>query len=77
MRTQELRDRLVHFRVQDLQYPDPTAVLYELHGDELLQGRVLDLSDGSTSDALFAVVKVEGIARPVIVDVQRILGVLE
>ena len=77
MRTQELKDRLVHFRVQDLQYPDPTAVLYELHGDELLQGRVLDLSGGSMSNALFAIVKVEGIAKPVIVDVQRILGVVE
>lgn len=77
MLTQELRDRVVHFRVQDLRYPDPSAALHELHRDELLQGRVLDLSQGSTGGAVFAVVKVEGMARPVIVDVQRILGVLE
>lgn len=77
MPTQGLRDRLVHFRVQDLQYPAPTAVLLELHGEELLQGKVLDVSDSTTNDDLFAVVEVEGVTRPVIVAVERILGVVE
>ena len=74
---EELRDRLVHFRVQDLRYPDPAAVLRELHGDELLQGRVLDLAYERTAGDQYAIVEVEGIARPVIVAVRQILGVME
>lgn len=36
----------------------------------------MDLSDSGTQEKVFAVVKVEGIKDPVIVPVERILGVL-
>jgi hypothetical protein len=64
----------VHFKVSDVQIPDPQKVLVDLYGDHLLQGRVRDLSEGS--DGTFAVVEVEGIETPVIIAVDRILGVL-
>jgi hypothetical protein len=72
----DLRDRLVHFRVGDVYMPDPQAVLCELYGDDLLQGRVLDYSDSGARREAFAVVSVEGVKQPVIVPVDRILGVL-
>jgi hypothetical protein len=72
----ELRQRWVHFRIRDVYYPDAQQMLAELHGDDLLQGKVVDLSDSGGPDGAFAVVEVDGIAQPVIVSVQRILGAL-
>ena len=71
----ELKQRLVHFRVCDLWHPEPREVLEQLHGDDLLQGRVLDVSSGGDRAAMFAVIEVPGIGSPVVVAVDRILGV--
>ncbi len=71
-----LRHRLVHFRVGDVFIPEPQSVLAELYGEDLLQGRVLDLSDSGARREAFAVVRVDGVTRPVVVPVDRILGVL-
>jgi hypothetical protein len=70
----ELRNRWVHFRVRDVYIPDPQKVLVDLYGDHLLQGRVRELSE--SDDDSFAVVEVEGIEMPVIIALDRILGVL-
>jgi hypothetical protein len=69
-------DRWVHFRIRDVYYPDPQKVLAELHGDDLLQGRVVDVTDNRGSEGTFAVVKVEGIETPIVVPLNRILGAL-
>ena len=71
-----LKDRWVHFRIRDVYYPDAEKLLSDLHGDDLLQGRVLDVSDDGAARAAFAVVEVEGLAQPVIVPSTRVLGVL-
>ncbi len=71
-----LKDRWVHFRIRDVFYPESGKVLTDLHGDDLLQGRVIDLSDDGTARAAFAVVEVDGLAQPVIVPAERVLGVL-
>ena len=68
----DLRNRWVHFRVLDIYYPDPTKVLIDLHGNEILTGKVLDLSDSGMQKDAFIVVKVEGVEEPVIVPVERI-----
>jgi hypothetical protein len=68
-----LRDRLVRFRVDDVYFPDPEKLLRELHGNELLEGRVLDLSDGGGQEMAFAVVHVERVQQPVVVPVSRIV----
>ena len=70
----DLRNRWVHFKIRDVFFPDPENLLIELHGNDLLQGKVIDLSDSGTQRGAFAVVEVEGIAQPVIIPVNRSLG---
>jgi hypothetical protein len=41
-----------------------------------VQGKVIDLSDSGAQHGTFAVVRVEGLEQPVIVPVERILGIL-
>ena len=71
----ELRNRWVHFKVSDVHLPNAEMVLTELYGDHLLQGQVMDISEGGKKGK-FAVVKVEGISAPVIISLDRIMGVL-
>ncbi len=72
----ELRNQWVHFKIRDVYVPDPQTLLFQLYGDDLLQGRVVDLSDSGMHEDAFAVVEVDGLTQPVIVPVGRILGVL-
>jgi hypothetical protein len=44
----------------------------ELHGRDLLQGKVIDMSDSGTQHEAFAVVQVEGLMQPVVVPMNRI-----
>jgi hypothetical protein len=71
----ELRHRWVSFRVSDVYIPPPETLLLELHGHDLLEGRVIDLSDSGIEKDTFAIVEVDELKRPVIVPVARILGV--
>jgi hypothetical protein len=54
--------------------PDPATILMELHGDDLLQGKIIDASDSGFHQNAFAVVEVEGLAQPVVVPMNRIRG---
>jgi hypothetical protein len=72
----ELKDRWIHFKVCDVYIPDPEKLLIQLYGDDLIQGKVIDLSDSGTQQGRFAVVQVEGLEQPVIVPVERIRGVV-
>ena len=55
----------VRFKVADVVHPRPTQVLMELFRERFLEGQVL----GETTDgeAHFFVVRVQGVAEPVIV----------
>jgi hypothetical protein len=68
----ELRHRWVHFRICDVYHPDPAQVLIDLHGKDVLRGKVIDLSDSGLQQDAFVVVEVEGIEEPVIVRVELI-----
>ncbi len=72
----ELKDRWVHFRICDVYHPDPAQVLIDLHGNDVLLGKVVDLSDSGMQAEAFAVVEIEGIEQTVILPVERILGIL-
>ena len=72
----ELCHRRVNFRISDVCIPAPHEVLLELHGGDILQGTVIALSDSGTEPDAFAVVEVEGAAQPMIVSVERLLGVV-
>ena len=56
--------------------PDPAEILMKLHGDDLLQGKVIDSSDGGLQQDAFVVVEVEGLAQPVVVPMNRIRGTI-
>jgi hypothetical protein len=70
----DLRDRWVRFKIRDIYHPDHTKVLIDLHGNDLLSGQVIDLSDNGMHSDAFVVVEVEGIADLVIVPVERLVG---
>ena len=70
----ELRNRWVHFRVCDVHIPEPAQVMYRLYGENLLQGRVKELTENDRET--YAVVVVDGIDTPLVVALSRILGVL-
>ena len=72
----DLRDQRVQFKIRDVYHPDPTKILIDLHGDDILTGKVVDLSDSGLEKDAFVVVEVEGIAELVIVAAARILGPL-
>ena len=61
------------FRILDVYIPDPVKILMSLHGGDILQGKVIDVSDNGTEKEAFMVVEVEGIEQPVIVPAGRIL----
>jgi len=70
----DLKDQRVQFKIRDVYHPDPTQVLADLHGDDLLTGKVVALSDSGMQKDAFVVVEVEGIEELIIVPVERILS---
>jgi hypothetical protein len=68
----DLRDQRVQFKIRDVYYPAPTQVLFDLYGDDLLMGKVFDLSDSGIHRDAFVVVEVAGMTEPVIVPVERL-----
>jgi len=71
----DLRDQRIQFKVCDVYHPDPLQVLLDLHGDDLLVGKIVDLSDSGMRRDAFVVVEVEGMAELLIVPVERILHI--
>jgi hypothetical protein len=68
-----LKGRYVQFRVRDIHLPEPTVVLQELHGGDVLEGKVIDLSDSGREGGAFVVIEVDGLRQPCILAVERIL----
>ena len=71
-----LLEQLVQFRIRDVYLPDPQTVAWRLHADDLLQGRVIDIS-AHADKGLFAVVEVEGVERPLVVPVGDLTAVTD
>ncbi|HEX8140091.1 MAG TPA: hypothetical protein VF544_21190 [Pyrinomonadaceae bacterium] len=71
----DLRDQYVRFKISDVYMPDPLVLLYQLHGSDQLQGRVIDMSDSGTQKDAFAVIEVDGIDQLIVVPVKNIEGV--
>jgi hypothetical protein len=70
-------NRRVHFKIRDVYYPDPIKILSDLHGNDLLTGKIIDLSDSGMQKNAFAVIEVEEIQELLVVPIERILGALE
>jgi len=69
-----VRNSWVTFKIKDVYVPDPAQILMELHGDDLLQGKIIDSSDSAFQQDAFVVLEVEGLAQPVVVPMNRIRG---
>lgn len=66
-------DRWVRFRFRDLYIPEPAEILFELHGDDTLEGRIVAISESNDPKGRFAVVEIAEWDRPVIVPEARLL----
>jgi hypothetical protein len=62
----------VQFRINDAYVPEPAQILMELHGTDLLLGKIIDISDRNSSEKAFAVVEVEGLSQPVVVAMKHV-----
>jgi hypothetical protein len=72
----KLQGRWVHFKIRDIYHPDPAQVIIDLHGNDVLLGKVIDLSDSGMQAEAFVVVEVQGIEQALILPVERILGIV-
>ena len=66
----------MHFKIADVYFPDQAKILRDLHGEDLLQGKVIDVSNSEDGENEFVVVEVEGLVEPVVVPVGQIRGLL-
>lgn len=73
----DLKNHTVNFRICDIFYPDCQQVLFQLHGNDVLEGRVVDFSESGLVDGSFVEIKVDGLAEQVIVPLERIIGICE
>ena len=73
----DLKNHTVNFRICDVYYPECTQVLFKLHGNDVLQGRVLETTTDGNNDELYVVVELQEEHGEVIVPVDRILGICE
>jgi len=73
----DLKNHTVNFRICDIFYPDCQQVLFELHGNDVLRGRVLDLSGNELVNGSFAEIEVDELEEPLIVPIDRIFGICE
>ena len=69
----EIINRTVSFRIRDVTIPDAQRLVMELHGDDVLHGKAIDLSDRGSE--VYAVVEVEGVTQAVVIAVDRIIAV--
>jgi hypothetical protein len=63
----QVRGRRVRFCISDARVPEPAEILAKLHGQDLLHGRVTELTDSGTDMGAFAVVDVVELEQPVVV----------
>jgi len=64
--------RKVAFAVKDVYFPAPTAVLGQLHGNEVISGQIVGVSDSGRHHEAFAVVRVDGLEAPVVIAIESI-----
>ena len=67
------RNKRVHFRIRDVYIPEAEKLVMKLHGDDLLQGTVVEVAQGEGRDAAYAVISVPGLDEKLIVKLDEIL----
>ena len=74
---QNLKNLHVRFHICDAYVPSPSQILSELHGQDMLQGRIICLCDHGIERDTYALVEVESIGQQVVVPVAKILRLEE
>jgi hypothetical protein len=69
----DIINRTVSFRIRDVSIPAAQQLVMELHGDDILRGKAIDVSDSGTE--VYAVVEVAGLTQAVVIAVDRIVAV--
>ena len=67
-----LRDHFVRFKITDIYLPDPLIILNKLHGEDILEGRVVDISDSAVRPERFAVIDVPELDQIIVVPLERV-----
>ena len=62
----------VKFRINDAYVPEPAQILADLHGEDFLRGKLIDISQSASQAEAFGVVEVEGLSQPVVVAMKNI-----
>jgi hypothetical protein len=62
----------VNFRISDIYNPEPAQVLMELHDRDLLEGKIIDVSDSGAQEGPYAVIEIEGLSQPVVVAMRHL-----
>jgi hypothetical protein len=62
-----VHNRQVQFQINDVYFPDPEKILVELHGKDLLRGKVIDVTEDGKREGTFLVIQVEELAQPLVV----------
>ena len=52
--------------------PEPAQILADLHGEDFLQGKLIDVSQSDSQAEAFGVVEVQGLSQPVVVAMKNI-----
>ena len=73
----DLKNHTVNFRICDIFYPEFEQILFQLHGNDILRGQVVDVSDAGLLNESFVEVKVPGLTVQLIVPLERILSICE
>jgi len=69
----DLIERRVHFRVRDVQFPEVGDLLWDLYANEVLEGKVIELTSAADDPKPYAVVQLDGDRPSVIVAVDHLL----
>ena len=65
-----LLNRFVRFKVSDVTIPGPQEVVNELYGGDIVQGKVVDITESGAPEQAFIIVKVEGM-KPLLIHSRR------
>ena len=72
-----LLNRFVRFKVSDVTIPGPQEVVNELYGGDIVQGKVVDITESGAQEQAFIVVKVEGMNALLILPAEKVIGITE
>jgi hypothetical protein len=70
-----LLNRFVRFKVSDVTIPGPQEVVNELYGGDIVQGKVVDITESGAKEQAFIIVKVEGMNALLILPAEKVIGI--